>query len=134
MLENFRSFLCICLVLSSSAASAFSCGNLSPKEIYSTAQHVFKAQVTKAWIAGGSDDSPLVVEAEFEIYEVYKGSPTDHAVIRSVSPGHAGTTLIPGQTYLFVLGENNEVNSCTSKIYHFYSDVFTAYEDLRDGP
>jgi hypothetical protein len=109
--------LVLALVASFAASSASACSSLSQptsEELFAKANSVFRARITEAKLAKFAN--PLrpgeqvdVVEAKFEVKEVFKGTPPGLVRDFPFGPGNCSLGLLPGVEYVFFPGENGFV-------------------------
>lgn len=109
--------LLLALVASFAASSASACSSPSQptsEELFAKANSVFRARITEAKLAKFA--SPLrpgeqidVVEAKFEVKEVFKGTPPGLVRDFPFGPGNCSLGLLPGVEYVFFPGENDFV-------------------------
>lgn len=84
-----------------------------PLEVhFAKSKNVFRARVIETKLAGlQNPENPLerteVIEAKFEVKEIFKGGTTASGVVRDVPfmPGNCGLGLVPGMEYVFFPGE-----------------------------
>lgn len=97
------------------AGSAMACSSPNPptdQELFAKATSVFRARVTEVKLATLVDpDHPSrtveVVEARYEVKEVFKGAPPASGIVRDLpyGPGNCSLGLLPGMEYVFFPGK-----------------------------
>ncbi|BAN35231.1 hypothetical protein SCD_n01405 [Sulfuricella denitrificans skB26] len=98
------------------SASACSCIQLTLKEKYQMAEHVFVGRITKTGEIKSRSVNPnwSGVSGEFKTLQTLKGNPT---LLQHIETGHGrggcGVTLTVGQTYLFFIDKSGSVDICT---------------------
>jgi hypothetical protein len=129
------------LLVASSAAACSSLKHPSAEELFAKATSVFRARVTEARLATfanpmKSAERVEVVEARYEITEVFKGNPSPSGVVRDLpfGPGNCSLGLLPGTEYVFFPGENDFVLIYSGSFAFFNaegSEVKPQFEALR---
>lgn len=107
------------VLLSCVSASAAACSTLNPpseQELFSRAQSVFRARVTEAkleWFRNPQNPAERVevVEARYEIKEVFRGTPPTSGFVRDLpfAPGNCSLGILPGMEYVFFPDEHDFV-------------------------
>lgn len=89
---------------------------LTDEELFVKARPVFRARVTETKVAQFSNPENLsevteVVEAKFEVREIYKGSPPPSSIVRDVpyGIGNCSLGLLAGVEYVFFPGDHDLV-------------------------
>jgi hypothetical protein len=95
-------------------SSAFAC-SFRPEPLethFARSKHVFRARVIETKLAilvdpKNPSERTEVIEAKFEVKEIFKGGATASGVVRDVPfmPGNCGLGLVPGMEYVFFPGE-----------------------------
>lgn len=106
--------LCLC-----TAANAEACSAANPpteQALFSRAASVFRARVIEAklsWLVDPANPAEHVevVEARYEVKEVFKGTPPSSGFVRDLpfGPGNCSLGVLPGMEYVFFPGEHNFV-------------------------
>lgn len=125
------------------ASSALAC-SFTPQPIeahFAKSNNVFRARVIETKLAVLTDPkSPSerteVIEAKFEVKEIFKGGATSSGVVRDVLflPGNCGLGLVPGMEYVFFPGEYDLVLASDGSFGFFNAegtDVRPKLEQLR---
>lgn len=98
--------------------SVFACSfRPQPLETYfEKSKNVFRARVIETKLAmlvnpENPSERNEVIEAKFEVKEIFKGGVTESGVVRDVPfmPGNCGLGLVPGMEYVFFPGEHDLV-------------------------
>jgi len=98
---------------------AMACSSLKQptnEELFANASSVFRARVTEAKLvvitySSASSKIVEVVEARYEVKEIFKGTPPASGVVRDLpyGPGNCSLGLLPGVEYVFYPGEQDMV-------------------------
>lgn len=135
---GFKSFLnltifCLCLINGHAAqACTFEDSSAPPEAFFRKAETVFWAHVTQteektadslkfmnqaeSFSLGpsrtktGEKNGPHIVEATFDVVEIFKGNPPDDHVVRDlvISPGNCATPLVVGFDYMFFISKKDD--------------------------
>jgi hypothetical protein len=123
---------------SSVAAQACSFKHLSDEELVAKSKTIFWARVTETRLTTLQDPTDPkrsfeVVEARYEVKEVFKGEPPASGVIRDLpyGPGNCSLGLMPGVEYVFIPGEYDMVLLPTGSFGHFNPEGRTVAPRLK---
>jgi hypothetical protein len=124
--------------------SALACSSLkqpSGEELFSKANSVFRARVTEVRLSSlPNPDRPSekveVVEARYEVKEVFKGRPPASGVVRDLpfAPGNCSLGVLPGIEYTFFPGQHDLVLVYSGSFAYFNAEdaeVKPKLEELR---
>lgn len=99
------------------------------EELFASAKNVFRARITEVRLARLSDpsnpkDVAEVVEARFEIKEVFKGGTPASGFVRDLpfGPGNCSLGLLPGLEYVFFPEEYDMVLLPTGSFSYFNAE------------
>jgi len=123
-------------------ASACSYREMTLPESYRSATSVFRARVTEVRLAmlpapRGERSETEVVEAKYEIREVFKGKPPADGIVRDMpfGPGNCSLGLFPGMEYVFFPAMHAMVAAPSGSFGFFNaegSEVMPKLQILRD--
>ena len=131
--------LCLCAALGAEA-----CSTANPpteKELFARANSVFRARVTEARLSrlvnpANPAEHVEVVEARYEVKEVFRGTPPSSGFVRDLpyGPGNCSLGVLPGMEYVFFPGEQDFVLIFSGSFGYFNpegSEVKQHLEALR---
>jgi hypothetical protein len=122
-------FAILSMFLSVQAMACSSLSHPTDSELFAGAKAVFRARVTEAKLAKFANpynpsEVVEVVEAKYEIREVYKGTPSASGVVRDLpfGPGNCSLGLMPGMEYVFYPDKNDMVLIFSGSFGYFNAD------------
>lgn len=99
------------------------------EERFASTKNVFRARITEVRLAklavpSNPNDAAEVVEARFEVKEVFKGIVTSAGIVRDLpfGPGNCSLGLLPGLEYVFFPGEYEMVLLPTGSFSYFNAE------------
>jgi hypothetical protein len=108
----FAAVACLLLLFARPAMACSSLKQPTDQELFANAASVFRARVTEVKLASLVDpEQPSrtveVVEARYEVKEVFKGAPPASGIVRDLpyGPGNCSLGLLPGMEYVFFPGK-----------------------------
>jgi hypothetical protein len=116
----------------SATANAEACSTSNPpteQELFSRATSVFRARVTEARLSrlanpANPAEQVDVVEARYEVKEVFRGTPPSAGFVRDLpfGPGNCSLGVLPGMEYVFFPGEHDLVLIYSGSFGYFNPD------------
>ncbi|WP_130300805.1 MULTISPECIES: hypothetical protein [unclassified Duganella] len=137
-----RNYLLFALaILSLPALACSSLKQPTDEELFANAKSVFRARVVETRLGklvNPSNPSEVVevVEAKYEIREIFKGAPAAAGVVRDLpfGPGNCSLGLLAGMEYVFYPDANNLVLTFSGSFGYLNAegtDVKPRFEALR---
>jgi hypothetical protein len=127
-MKNLAAVLLLAVVGLPAGACSFKEKTL--EERFTSTKNVFRARITEVRLAKLADpsnpkDMAEVVEARFEIKEVFKGAAPASGIVRDLpfGPGNCSLGLLPGLEYVLFPGEYEMVLLPTGSFSYFNAEA-----------
>lgn len=127
-MKHFVSAL-FALLIASSAAACSLLKRHTNEELFGKASSAFRARITEAKLVSFANpmnpaERVEVVEAKYEVREVFKGTPPASGIVRDLpfGPGNCSLGLLPGTEYVLFPSENDFVLIYTGSFGFFNAE------------
>ena len=123
--------IAIAFILFSAAYEAAACSfePRSDEQLFAAAKTIFRARVTEARLSKldgliEKGKSIEIVEAKYDVLEVFKGVPPPSGVVRDVTfgPGNCGLGILVGTEYVFMPEEHDMVLAPSGSFGYFNAE------------